>query len=78
MIRQGKLRQLMLPQLPVVLLLTEGLAVSALIGGGIHLVGANQDLIQRTVVLMAAVMGTLLDGAFDALVCMTVHSESLL
>ena len=68
----------MLPQSPSVLLLAEGLAVSALIGSGVHLVGAHQDLIQRTVVLMAAVMGALLDGALDALVCMTVHNESLL
>ena len=38
--------------------------------------GAHQDLVQRTVVLVAAVMGALLDGTFDALVCMTVHRKA--
>ena len=60
------------------LLLAEGLAVGALVVSGIHLVGANQDFVQRAVVLMAAVMGALLDGTFDTLVCMTVHKKSLL
>ena len=60
------------------LLLAEGLAVGALILSGIHLMGAHQDLIQGTVVLVTAVMGTLLDGTLDTLVCMTVHNESLL
>jgi hypothetical protein len=40
--------------------------------------GAHQDLVQRAVVLMTAMMGALLDGTLDALVCMTVHNESLL
>ena len=35
--------------------------------------GTNQNLVQGAVVLMAAMVGTLLDGAFDALVCVTVH-----
>ena len=60
------------------LLLAEGLAVGALVCGGVHLMGAHQDLLQRTVVLMTAVMGALLDGTFNALVCVTVHSKSLL
>ena len=68
----------MLPQLPESLLLTEGLAVGALICSGIDFVGAHQDLVQRAVVLVAAVMGALLDGALNALVCMTVHHKSLL
>jgi hypothetical protein len=72
------LRQHKLPQLSVQLLLAEGLAVGALIGGGVHFMGAHQDLVQGTVVLMAAVMGTLLVGTFNALVCVTVHSKSLL
>ena len=38
--------------------------------------GAHQNLVQRTVVLVAAVMGALLDGTFDALVCMTVHKKA--
>ena len=60
------------------LLLAERLAVGALVIRGIHLVGANQDFVQRAVVLMAAVMGALLDGTFDTLVCVTVHKKSLL
>lgn len=35
--------------------------------------GANQDLIQRAVVCAGAVVGTLLDGTLDGLVCITVH-----
>ena len=35
--------------------------------------GAYHDSIQRTVVLGVAVISTLLNGAFNALVCMTVH-----
>ena len=38
--------------------------------------GAHQDLVQRAVVLMAAVMGTLLDGTFDTLVGMAIHNKS--
>ena len=60
----------------VQLLLAEGHAVGALVHGGIHLMGANQNLVQGAVVLVAAMMGTLLDGAFDALVCMAVHMRS--
>ena len=38
--------------------------------------GADQDLIQGTVVLLAAMMGTLLDGTLDTLICMTVHRKA--
>ena len=37
--------------------------------------GAHQNLVQRAVVLGIAVVSAGLDGAFDALVCMTVHSS---
>ena len=37
--------------------------------------GTNQDMIQRAVVLIAAMMGTLLNGTFDTLVC-AVHVNS--
>ena len=60
------------------LFLPEGLAVGALIHGGIHLVGTHQNPIQGAVVLSVAVVSALLDSAFDALVCMTVHINSLL
>ena len=58
------------------LLFAEGHAVGALIHGRIHLVGTNQNLVQGAVVLVAAMIGTLLDSAFDALVCMTVHRKA--
>jgi hypothetical protein len=38
----------------------------------------NHDAIQRAVVLGVAVMGAGLDGAFDALVSMAVHTHFLL
>ena len=38
--------------------------------------GAHQNLIQGAVVFVTAMMRTLLDGAFDALVCMTVHRKA--
>ena len=60
------------------LLLAEGHAVGALILSGVALVGAHHDLIQRAVVLLFTVMCTLVDGAFDGLVGMAVHSNSLL
>ena len=58
------------------LLLAEGLAVGTLVHGGIHFMGAHQDAVQRAVVLGIAVIGALLDGAFDALVGMVVHPFS--
>ena len=60
------------------LFLTEGLAVSALVLGGVSLVGAHQNPVQGAVVLAVAVVGAGLNGAFDALVCMAVHVEFLL
>ena len=60
------------------LLLAEGLAVGALIHGRIALVGAHQNPVQRTVVLVLAVVCALMDGAFDALVGIAVHGIRLL
>ena len=40
--------------------------------------GAHQNTVQGTVVFGIAVISTLLYGAFDALVCMTVHKKNLL
>ena len=54
-------------------LLAEGLAVRALVHGGIHLVSADQDPVQRAVILAVAVISALLNGAFNALVGMVVH-----
>lgn len=58
------------------LLLVEGHAVGALVLGGIALVGANQNGIQRAVVLGSAVVGALAYGTLDALVGVTVHKRS--
>ena len=38
--------------------------------------GADEDAVERTVVLAVAVISTLLNGAFDALVCLAVHRFS--
>ena len=58
--------------------LTEGLAVGALIHGGVYFVGAHQNAVQRAVVLVFAVMGALVHGAFNALIGMTIHCFFLL
>ena len=60
------------------LLLAEGLAVGALVHGGVCLVGTNQDAFQGAEVCILAVMGALCNGAFNALVCMAVHEFDLL
>ena len=60
------------------LLLAEGFAVGALIHGRILLMGAHQDSIQGAVVFGIAVVSALLNGAFDALVCLVVHTIFLL
>jgi hypothetical protein len=74
-----KPRQNSLPRsTDAVLLLAEGLAVGTLVHGGIHLMGADHNAVQRAVVLITAVMGALTDGAFDALVSMVVHGSFLL
>jgi len=61
-----------------ILLSAEGLAVGALIGSRIFFMGANQDPVQRAVICLIAMVGALLDGAFDALVCILVHRSFLL
>ena len=58
------------------LLLAEGLAVGALVLGGVYLVGTHQDPVQGTEVLIVAVIDTLLDSTFDALVGMAVHKNA--
>ena len=60
------------------LLLAEGLAVGALLQSGILLVGAHQNLVQGTVVGAVAMVCALLNGAFDALVCIVIHIVILL
>ena len=58
------------------LLLAEGHAVGALVYSGIGFMGTHQNTVKRTVVLAAAVMGTLADSAFNGFVRMTIHSNS--
>ena len=60
------------------LLLAEGLTVGALVHGGVGLMGAHQDAIQRAVVLAVAVISALLYGAFNTLVCVAIHRFFLL
>ena len=60
------------------LLLAEGLAIRALILGGVHFVSTHQNPVQRAVVLVLAVISALLDGTLDALVGMAVHGHFLL
>ena len=55
------------------LLLAEGQTVGALVLGGVALMGAHHDPVQRAVVGVLGVVGTLLDGTLDALV--GVHNE---
>ena len=59
-------------------LLAEGLAVGALVHGGVLLMGAHQDLAQGAVVLTLAVMCALMDSTLDGLVCIAVHRYILL
>ena len=56
------------------LLCPEGLAVGALALGGVGLMGTHQDAVQGAVVLGIAVVGTGLDGAFNAFVGMAIHN----
>ena len=72
------MRQHLLPHPGPKSLLPEGLAVGTLVLGGIGLMGAHQDPVQRAVVLVLAVVCALLDGALDALICMVVHIDFLL
>ena len=55
------------------LLLAEGHAVGALIHAGVGFVSTHKDPIQRAEVLSIAMMGALLDGAFNALVGVAIH-----
>ena len=55
------------------LLLSEGHAVGALLSGRVAFMGTHHDLVQGAVVLAVAVIGALLNGAFDGLIGMTVH-----
>ena len=76
-VRQGKLRQPGLPQSSFLqLLLAEGHAVGALVNSGVHFVGTHQDAVQGAVILVATMVGALLDSTLDALVCMTVHRKA--
>ena len=55
------------------LLLSEGLAVGALVHSGVGLMGTHQNTIQGAVVLILTVVAALLNGTFDGFVGMTIH-----
>ena len=60
------------------LLLAKRFAVGTCIHSGVSLVGAYLDLLQRAVVGIITVVCALGNGALNALVCVTVHSQFLL
>ena len=62
----------------LLLLLAEGFAVGTLVHSRILLVGAYQNAVQRAVVFGIAVVSALLNGAFDAFVCLVIHVVVLL
>ena len=62
----------------LVLAQLEGGALGGGALGGVGLAAADLDLIQGAVVLAAAVMGTVGDGALDAVVRGLVHCKFLL
>ena len=66
------------PHEALLLFLPEGLAVSALIHSGITLVGTYQNVIQSAVVAVITVVCALLNGAFNALICVAIHNDILL
>lgn len=74
----GNRRGLRAAPVPVKSALAEGHAVGALVHGGVTLMGADMDLVQRTVIFCIAVVGAGDDGTFDALVSMTIHDDFLL
>ena len=59
-------------------LLTEGLAIGALVSSGIDLMGADQNPLQGAEICVLAVMLALRNGTLNALVCMAIHDGILL
>ena len=59
-------------------LLAEGLAVGALIHGGIGLVSTYQDAIQGAEICILAVVSALRNSTLNALVSMAIHDLGLL
>ena len=67
-----------LPPYSAFSLLAERLTVGAGFHGGICLMGAHHDSLQRAIVGIIAMVCALLDSTLDALVCMAAHSQFLL
>ena len=61
-----------------VLLSVEGHTIGALLGSGICFVRAYHNLVQRTIVLCAAVMTALAYGTLDAAIGSFIHVSDLL
>ena len=74
---KGKIRR-RLPPYSRISLLAEGLAVGALVHGGICLMGTYQDTLQGAEIGILAMVCALLNGTLNALVCMTIHSLMIL
>lgn len=53
-------------------------AVGALVHGGVCLMCSHCDAVERAIIFGGAKVCTLFYGAFDAFVCFTFHSNSLL
>ena len=62
----------------LMLFLTEGHAVGALILSGVTLVGTHQNAIQRAEVCFVTVISALMNGALDALIGIAIHNRFLL
>ena len=62
----------------VFLLSAEGHTVGALVHSRIAVVGANQNALQGAVDGLITVVCALLNGTFDALVCIAIHCVFLL
>ena len=58
---------------PPVLFFTEGHTIGTLVHSGIALMGTHQNTVQRTEVGIHAMMGTLRNGTFNSLICVTIH-----
>ena len=58
---------------PKELLSAEGHTVGALVHGGVTFVSADQDTVQSAVVCILAVVSALMNGAFNALICLAIH-----
>ena len=67
-----------LKRVPEELFLAEGHAVSALVHGGVTLMGTYQNAVQSAVVSILTVVSALMNSTLNALVCLVIHNQFLL